>query len=172
MKSGNVKYSLAIALALIYILAPSCNQSEKSDDQMHTESHDEIHEQGGVDDDHADHGDHSVDQLTLHNGAKWPADAPTNKNADVIISIGDQFSKMNPKTVEDYKTFGNDVNEAINTMIRECTMKGEADMALHYWFAPILQNASDLKETSNINELENIASEMIDRIHIYHQYFE
>ncbi|SRR5690606_22823177 len=172
MKPGIVKFGLGIAIALIYILATSCNQSEKSNDHMHTESHEEIHDQSEVHDDHADHGDHSVDQLTLHNGAKWPADAPTNKNADVIISIGDQFSKKDPKTVEDYQKFGNDVNEAINTMIRECTMKGEADMALHYWFAPILQNASDLKKTSDTNELKSIASEMNDRIHIYHQYFE
>src|SRR5690606_22698145 len=145
----------------------SCNQSEKNGNQIQTEQHDEIHDHEAHDQEN-----HSVDRLTLNNGAKWPADAPTNKNAKIIISIGDQFLENDNKNLQDYQTFGSDVNEAINTMIQECTMKGEADMALHFWFAPIMQSAHILKEASDTNELRNIALKMNDRMHSYHEYFE
>lgn len=169
MKSISIKWISLAAMALVFVIMQACNQSEKKNDQVQTEPHDEAHHH-----DEAAHDDegHEADRLTLNNGAKWPADAPTNKNAKIIISIGDQFLEKDNKTLEDYKAFGNDVNEAINTMIRECTMKGDADMALHFWFAPLLQDVSTIKAATDTTELDETAHKMIDRMRMYPQYFE
>lgn len=168
MKSIFVKRVFLAATALLFIMTQACNQSEKKKNQVQTELHDEVH---GHDEAH-DNENYTADRLALNNGAKWSADKPTNKNAKIIISIGDQFLENDNRTLEDYQAFGEDVTEAINIMIRECTMKGEADMALHFWFAPLVQNANTLKEATDTKELRDIALKMIDRMHMYHKYFE
>jgi hypothetical protein len=81
----------------------------------------------------------------LNNGAKWEADEPTNKNAGLLIANGDQFEKKSNRTLEDYHDFGNDINSGINKMIKECTMKGAQDQALHMWFLRVLKQTNTLK---------------------------
>lgn len=112
------------------------------------------------------------DSLTLNNGVKWESDEPTDRNAGVLVGIGDQFSKKSNRTLEDYHTFGNDINTALNTMIRECTMEGEADMALHYWFLPVLEQTGTLRDATDTTGLSSVTSEMTQRLRIYGDYFE
>lgn len=185
MKNIFVKYGFLTAAAMLFTFTQACNQTEKKKNQVQTElnhevhnndeahnhdeahKHDEVHSHGEI------HGaeNHTADRLTLNNGEKWLADEPTNKNAKIIISIGDQFLENDNRTLEDYQAFGDDISEAINTMIRECTMKGEADMALHFWFAPILQHANTLKNATDTMELSEITLDMVDRMRIYNDYF-
>ena len=171
MKNVLTKLAATAALALLFVVVQACNQTVKDKDQEQ-ELMEHPHEESLDKNDSHDHGSHDEDRLTLNNGAKWQDDEPTNKNANIIISIGDQFEKDDTRTLEDYNAFGNEVIEAINIMIRECTMKGEADLALHFWFAPILHQAEALKEATDTTGLSEIASEMIDRMRVYHDYFE
>jgi len=154
------------SMALLIIMAQACNRSGK--DHMQTEHHHEEHAEGET----HDHESPAEDMLTLNNGAKWQADEPTNRNAGVINSIGENFLKNNNRTLETYNALGTDISQAINTMIRECTMKGEADQALHYWFAPMLQRAGTLKNATDTTGLSDITSEMIERMRMYQDYFE
>lgn len=168
MKNILTKLVATAALSLFFIAIQACKQTGKEQDL--TEHH--HHEEALDKHDSHDHGSHEEDRLTLNNGAKWQDDEPTQKNANIIISIGDQFEKVDNRTLEDYNAFGEDVIEAINTMIRECTMEGEADLALHFWFAPILHQAEVLKDATDTTGLSEISSEMIDRMRVYHDFFE
>lgn len=156
MKNVILKSVLPAAVALLFILPQACNQSGKDQGQNETHEHDSLVSY----------------KLTLNNGVKWKADGPTKKNAAILISIGEQFSKKSNRTLEDYHAFGQDINSGINTMIKECTMEGEEDKALHLWFLPLLNQVSSLKNATDTAGLSNITSEMIHRLGIYKDYFE
>lgn len=176
MKHYIIKPFLTVATLTCFILIQSCNNSseERHDQSQH-------HEQSQDHDNHnhesisvGSHGHDGMtgDDLSLNDGEKWEADEPTNRNAEIIRTIGTHFQEIGEKTLEDYQTFGHEVNEAINTMIRECTMEGEADQALHNWFLPLLQHAETLQDATDTDGLDEIADKMIDRINMYSGYFE
>lgn len=167
MKNVYRKLVLPTIVVLSFIILQACNQSGEKQEptDQHNPAQIEHHE-----DEHAHEGNVSG-KLTLNNGSKWLADDPTNKNAATLISIGEQFSKKSNKTLTGYRAFGNDIQSAINKMIKECTMKGEADQALHYWFLPILEQVNTLKEATDTTGLSSITSEMNHRLNEYHDYF-
>lgn len=166
MKKAILKSVLPAVATLFFILPQACNQSGKNQNETHehaqTESHEESH----------DHKSLAAAGLTLNSGAKWEADEPTNKNAAILLSIGKQFSKESNRTLDDYHTFGQDINSGINTMIKECTMEGEADKALHLWFLPLLEQAGTLKDATDTTGLSSVTSKMIHRLNEYDDYFE
>lgn len=162
MKKTAPTLFLVLGAAFLFISAQACNQNTK--EHQHDRAEAEDHH-------HAHEGDVS-DMLTLNNGSKWLADESTNNNASILISIGEEFSKDADKTLEDYRTFGNDINAAINVMIKECSMEGKADEALHYWFLPVLKQASILEEATDTTGLSHVTSEMVHRLNEYGDYFE
>ena len=164
MKKTTPKLLFLFVAAFFLILTQACNQNTKEQEHVSAEDHEHDYT-------HADEGD-VTDMLTLNNGSKWVADEPTNKNASILISIGEEFSKKSDKTLEDYHAFGNDVTDAINVMIKECSMEGEADEALHYWFLPLIKQANTLKEATDTTGLSEVTSEMIDRLNAYNDFFE
>lgn len=170
MKKVVHKSFLFFAAILFFIAPQSCNQSGKNQDQTQSEIHE--HEPSDSQAEHHEHESMASDSLVLNNGAKWKADAPTNKNAGLLIATGDQFAKKSNRTLEDYHAFGNDINAGINKMINECTMEGAPDQALHMWFLPVLKQTSTLKNATDTIGLNNLTSEMIHRLHIYSNYFE
>jgi len=160
-----------LMVVFLFLTIQACNQSGNVQEQSHTEVHDQAHD---THDEHVDH-DHEMAEthiLNLNSGAKWQADEPTNHNAQMLMAIGKQFSDKAQPTLKDYQTFGGDVNAGINKMIRECTMEGAADQALHVWFAPLLGQASTLSRATDVDGLAEIAAEMIHRLEIYPDYFE
>lgn len=172
MRNAILKLVLPVATILLFIMASACNQSGNNQDQTQTERHDHVQTEQ-----HEENHDHNHDgavsgQLILNNGAKWQADDPTNKNAANLISIGEQFSKKSNRSLEDYHAFGNDIHSGINKMIRECTMEGAADQALHFWFLPLLEQTSTLKEATDTTGLSSTTSEMVNRLEIYNDFFE
>ena len=170
MKKNVFKFILPLATALFFIMPQACNQSGKEQDKVQTETHQ--HEHPDSYEEHHEHESMSSDSLVLNNGAKWNADEPTNKNAGLLIATGDQFAKKSNRTLEDYHTFGKDITSGINKMINECTMEGAPDQALHLWFLPLLKQTGTLKEATDTTGLNNLSSQMIHRLHIYHDYFE
>ncbi len=166
MKKNILKLVLPTVVFSIFILAQGCNQSGKHQELAPTEANE--HETG----DSHDHDSMATDSLTLNNGAKWKADEPTNKNAGALIATGDQFSKSSKRTLDDYHAFGNDITSGINKMIKECTMEGKEDAALHLWFLPLLKQTNALKEATDTTGLGAVTSEMIHRLQMYKNYFE
>lgn len=171
MKTTFSKLFLLFVAAFLFAMNQSC-ENDHAEEHNHTEhtNHDD-HDAHDHDHDH-DHVSDGVDKLTLNDGQKWEADEPTNKNVEMLVSIGKEFSNDADKSLEDYNKFGSDVIDAINVMIKECTMEGAADQALHYWFLPIMNNANSLKDATDIAGLDDVASETIGRMNVYQDYFE
>ena len=168
MKKAVSKLVLSVAMVMFFIVPQACNPSGKNQDQAQTEAH----EHSETDEDHHDHESIAAESLTLDNGTKWEADEPTNNNANLLISIGDRFSDISNKTLEDYQIFGKDILGGINKMIQECSMEGAADHALHLWFLPLLEQSRTLQEATDTTGLASLTSEMIHRLNEYYDYFE
>lgn len=176
MKFNIINLLFSVAVVTSFILIQSCNNSPEQHHEG-AQDHEEIQDHEGQDHDShgvGSHGHESLteERLTLNNGSKWEADEPTNRNAEKIIAIADHFLEINDKNLQAYQAFGEDITEALNTMIRECTMEGEADQALHLWFFPLLQHAETLQNATGTDGLDEIAVKMIDRINMYSGYFE
>lgn len=118
-----MKNAKTVLLLLMLLAAYSCHSGG---DQNHSlEEH--HHFENGV--------------LKLNDGKKWQADQPTRENVAHLQSLAVSYESEPPSSVSGLQTFGSEVNEGINQMIRECTMTGEADEALHHWFFPIMNKS-------------------------------
>jgi hypothetical protein len=104
-------------------------------------------------------------ELVLNNGAKWKANAETNKGIE----------KMQ-KLVADYLISANNNNvalsESLNGMFTEileaCTMEGEAHEQLHHFLMPLKTKIDMLKEKGGQEEVSSLQYYLAN----YHQYFE
>ncbi len=170
MKKNVLKFILPAALFFLFILVQGCNQggNEQAKSTTDTGEHAQSEQLEGS----HEHQNTSSDKLALNNGAKWKADESTNKNVALLVATGNKFSTSSKRTLEDYHGFGKDISAGINKMINECTMKGAADEALHHWFLPVLQQTKTLGDATDTTGLGSVASGMIDRLHIYPNYFE
>ena len=74
--------------------------------------------------------------LTLNNGQKWKADAPTNENVVDMRTIVQNFSAVPHTDLSDYQILNSDLQKGVDKMIQECKMKGPDHDALHLWLEP------------------------------------
>jgi len=118
----------------------------------------------------SDHAETS--ELTLNNGAKWKADSSTNRHLISIKTTVNMF-KVGPfPAVDKYQILGSDIQDGLNAMIKDCTLKGAPDEALHKWMLPILRQAGELKNVSDTAIAKPIFDSLDQRINIYYDYFE
>lgn len=135
----------------------SCNQSnqkEPAEDHAH-----DAHAQEST-------------ELTLNNGAKWQADSSTNRHLINIKNTANMFKVAPSPSVDRYQTLGSDIQSGLNSMIRDCTLEGAPDEALHKWFLPIMRQADELKNVSDTGKARPIFDSLDQRINIYYDYFE
>ncbi|MEO6134219.1 MAG: hypothetical protein ABIP35_03635 [Ginsengibacter sp.] len=135
-----------------------------------------------VKDEHADH-DHAAEAatetkaqdenlLTLNNGAKWKSDLNTDKNVKALKTVADDFkNKANPG-VEDYHNVANSLSEGLNTMIKECKMKGPDHDALHHWLEPVLKENNELRAVADTTAGSALFTSLNARLNAYPDYFE
>ena len=143
-----------ILFSTAFLLA--CNQgSNKNESNEHVTS------------DHAE-----TSELTLNNGVKWKADSSTNRHLISIKTTVNMF-KVGPfPSVDKYQILGSDIQDELNAMIKDCTLKGAQDEALHKWMLPILRQAGELKKVSDTAIAKPIFDSLDKRINIYYNYFE
>ena len=143
-----------ILFSTAFLLA--CNQgSNKNESNEHVTS------------DHAE-----TSELTLNNGVKWKADSSTNRHLISIKTTVNMF-KVGPfPSVDKYQILGSDIQDELNAMIKDCTLKGAQDEALHKWMLPILRQAGELKKVSDTAIAKPIFDSLDKRINIYYDYFE
>lgn len=134
----------------------SCNQSSNQKDSDKGDSHDH----------------HETTELTLNNGAKWQADTMTNLHLLRLKSIANQFKDDPNPAIEQYHILSSDVKEELNSLIKDCTLKGATDEALHKWMHPILSQILELKNTSDTSIAKPVFDSLDQRINIYFDYFE
>lgn len=134
----------------------SCNQPTKKNEQAENATNDKV----------------ETSELALNNGAKWQADSSTNRHLISIKTTANMF-KVGPfPAVDKYQILGSDIQDGLNAMIKDCTLKGAPDEALHKWMLPILRQAGELKNVSDTAIAKPIFDSLDQRINMYYDYFE
>jgi len=167
-----MKMKFLIPILFLAATLWSCQSGERS--TGHHDSHHEEHptaSSGEHPNGHDHSGMHDA-SLKLNNGMKWKTDAPTKRNAAHMKSITEEFQKGNPSSLAAFKKYGTDVKAGLDQMIKECTMTGAEDQALHEWFFPILENTGEIAKTDDTERAKELSHEIIERVHVYDQYFE
>lgn len=145
-----------ILFLIVGIFAISCNpkQSESEGQIVPSPSSDTV----------ASVPEHShqdvVGEIALNNGAKWKSDESTTKNVNSLAKIVADFKSTNKTEMDDYKKVGADLQAGVETLVKECRMKGPDHDALHEWLEPLMSMVKELNETSDAK----LAKEKFDQI--------
>ena len=118
------------------------------------------------------HHDDKNEMPRLNNGAKWKADENTNKNIQELKRTLDRFAESKTKDRNGYTTFANELQGSLNTMIKECRMKGADHDALHQWLEPLLKDVNELKTVQTAPDGAKLFASINSRVIAYNQYFE
>lgn len=119
--------------------------------------HSELHAVSVIAPDHGDseHEHEQVSQVAatvqLNNGDRWVADSAA-KNA-----ISD-LSEMTNTMSNDPVLLKQSLQDRINRLFQECTMKGEADKQLHNFLMPLLSKINQLdknEKTAHTNDIQS-----------------
>jgi hypothetical protein len=87
-----------------------------------------------------------VATVPLNNSAKWKADEATKKNVIAMVQV------VNDSTYADAgkrKQLYTSLKAKIDTLVKECSMKGAEHDALHVWLENVLEDLKKLKEEDN-----------------------
>jgi hypothetical protein len=149
-----MKKILFIVFSTIFLVA--CNQGVNKNESTENSTNDQ----------------NETTELTLNNGAKWQADSMTNRHLIEIKTMANMFKVAPFPAVEKYQILGSDLQASFNSMIKDCTLKGAPDEALHKWMLPILNQAQELKNVSDTATARPIFDSVDHRINIYYDYFQ
>ena len=145
-----------LLILLITNLLLACNAESDNEHKMVTDS--VVHE-------HTE----AASVLVLNNGNKWKADSVTVTNAEALQAT---IAPANPESLEDYRKTSADINEGLNKMIKQCTMKGADHEALHLWLEPLMKKVKELGESSTVEKATPILHELETQANLFPQYFE
>lgn len=124
------------------ILMASCESKAESKDELSKseeikkleEVKEDTHENEGI--------------LSLNNGSLWSANVETTTGINNMINLMNSFSDK--ESTEAYTTLKNNLEAEFNTILKECTMKGESHNQLHNFLVPMKEmfegiDSSDLE---------------------------
>lgn len=153
-----------LLVLLIATYAISCgNNTENNHDH---DDHD--HEAEKAEPKHEEHVDSDF-TLDLNNGILWSANIETTEGIGKMVVLMDSFSDT--ESIESYSKLSGDLNTTLNTILKECTMEGEAHDNLHTYLFPMFEMIAGIGSTDletckiNFGKLETQLSE-------YPNYFE
>lgn len=113
-----------------------------------------------------EHGNGSVVEVQLNNGAKWQADLAANQAIkDLPDIINSPENETNGPQLKDT------LMGRINRLFKECTMQGEADKQLHHFMIPLINKINELGSES-AGDLNARKKDILSYLNTYHHYFE
>jgi hypothetical protein len=118
----------------------------------------------------AAHNEETV--LALNDGKKWDSDETSNINVAALKKVLDEFDEKNATTVKDYNVAATNLKGVLDTLIKECRMKGADHDALHAWLEPLMKDVNDLNKTTTEDEAKNLLDQIEERLNEYNKYFE
>ena len=157
-----------LLILLIATYAISCGSNNTNDHDNSENDHDHDHDSEKVEPKHEEHAE-SEYTLDLNNGNLWSANIETTEGIGKMIGLVDSFSDT--ESVEAYSKLSKDLNTTLNTILKECTMEGEAHDNLHTYLFPMFEMIAGIGSTDletckiNYNEMKQQLSE-------YANYFE
>lgn len=81
--------------------------------------------------------------VPLNSGAKWKADEATKKNVAAMVQV---VSDSTYADAGKRKQLCANLKTKIDTLVKECSMKGAEHDALHVWLEKVLKDLKELKE--------------------------
>ena len=154
-----MKKILVLFFSTSFLLACNSNVANKEETSAHTK-------------DSLQHEEPKNEVLSLNNGMKWNSDESTNENVKDLTTIVNEFNLKKEKNIIGYNVFATDLQNSLNTLIKECRMKGPDHDALHLWLEPILKDVNSLKEVTKEDEATTLFNSIDNRVKMYDQYFE
>jgi len=155
-----------LLILLIAAYASSCDNNVDHDDDNNHSDHD--HDQEKVESKEEEHAK-SESTLKLDSGKLWSANIETTEGIGKMVGLINQFSDS--ESVEAYSKLSKDLNNTLNTILKECTMEGEAHDNLHIYLFPMFKMVAGIGSTdlqtckTNFDKLKHQLSE-------YPNYFE
>jgi len=147
---------LLLAVAILFLSISCKNTTEKKSSQEQPQKTVEQHY-------------NKVEELKLNNGNLWEANIETTEGINAMLQLMADFSEVeNP---EAYATLKTNLESEFKTIIKECTMTGEAHDQLHLFIVPMRDlfnglTASDLESSkAHFNKLNA-------HLKTYKKYFE
>jgi len=105
--------------------------------------------------------------VPLNGGAKWKTDEATKKNvAEMVQVVSDSTYADSGKRKQLYAN----LKTKIDTLVKECSMKGAEHDALHMWLEKVLKDLKDLKEEDD--EYNDVYAALKKDIANFYQSFE
>ncbi len=106
--------------------------------------------------------------IELNNGEKWIVDKNMNTHIRIMEKDLLNFAKLPNK---DYKVLSVKLQQQIDLLTSNCTMKGKAHDELHKWLLPYMDLVTELTEAENNVEAENIYQKIQLSFTTFNQYF-
>ena len=106
--------------------------------------------------------------IELSNGEKWIVDKNMNTHIRIMEKDLLNFAKLPNK---DYKVLSVKLQQQIDLLTSNCTMKGKAHDELHKWLLPYMDLVTELTEAENNVEAENIYQKIQLSFTTFNQYF-
>ncbi len=155
-----------ILILLIATYAISCGNDTTHDHDNSENDHDHDHEK--VEPNHEEHSE-SEFTLDLNDGNLWLANFETTDGIGKMVGLMDSFSDK--ESVEAYSNLSKDLNASLNTILKECTMEGEAHDNLHTYLFPMFGMIAGIGST-DLKTCEVNYSELKTQLSEYNNYFE
>ncbi len=109
-----------------------------------------------------------VNDIILNNGIKWSANTETTDGVREMLTL---IKDNKTTTIDDYKKLGVTLNNAKNTVVKECTMKGASHDNLHVWLHPLIEKIELLQKIQNAEEGAQLTSNIKMHLEGYYDYF-
>ena len=151
---------------LFSIVFISCNESKKN--TIETTVDEQQHEKEEINNKENKINNNWIDDIELDDGLKWIANVETTQGVYAMLS---ELNKSNPKTVEDYISMANRLNDEKNMVVKECTMKGPSHDNLHIFLLPLIEKIDLLLEITSPEEGMEITASIKENLEAYTNYF-
>jgi hypothetical protein len=128
-------------IMLLFVAACTNNVSE----EKNAEAGKEKDSAAETTDTHATDSTHEKDNgtIALNNGAKWKADEATKTNVAALAQVvNDNTLAGPPKRLQ----LAAAAQARIDTLVKQCRMKGPDHDALHQWLQAVMHDVKELKE--------------------------
>lgn len=159
-----MKLKYLLSLTVISLMIGSCgnNSTEESKDLVEESNSEEVVVEEEIIE--------PAPLVELNNGEKWKANPETTEGINRMMSIISVDASA--YAAADYNNLGQALSVEKTQIFENCTMEGEAHNQLHNYLQPLIDMINDLKEKSDVIELEATRLDLLDHLYAYADYFE
>ena len=115
------------------------------------------------------HAGHGHEAIVLNNGEKW-------KVADSMMlyirTMEKAVTGFQPGADADYKKLAKLIDDNIEGLTENCTMKGPAHDELHKWLVPFIELSESFDEAKTVSEQQKIVEQFKQSFVAFNKYFQ